>query len=412
MQCSPEHRADRVETTSKPASGIPRRDFVLLPLLSLLTVCFILGASELTARRLFPRSSTTTMDCLVLDDPATGVRGIPNCVTSQKTYEDIRPVTYRLNSRGHRAGKELTPKPAGTFRIVMVGSSIAEGVRVPVEQTFATLLPEELSRETGRKVDLYNEGQIYGVPHRVDLAFQDALDAQPDLVLWIITTYDLQFVTLTDAPWAAPHSRRPPPAEQQRQSQSHGTISHLWSVAMSALDRSRTALMLRHAIYKSQTQYVNSFLMQGDGAAFLRSRLDASARLKLNQFEGYFADVSRRAQHAGVPLVVAVVPQGAQATMISMGTWPAGSDPFKLGREVRSIVERHGETYVDVLQGYRQVVNAQQYFLPVDGHPTARGHLILTRLLANALSGGAVPALASSVNWRTELVKATQLGRR
>jgi len=105
------------------------------------------------------------------------------------------------------------------------------------------------------------------------------------------------------------------------------------------------------------------------------------------------ADMELRAKVAGVPLVIAHAPDRVRAAMISSGEWPAGYDPYNLDRELRSIVESHGGTYIDILPGFRTVPNAEQYYFPVDGHPDSQGHAIISELLARELTKGIAPAL-------------------
>jgi hypothetical protein len=113
----------------------------------------------------------------------------------------------------------------------------------------------------------------------------------------------------------------------------------------------------------------------------------------LHEFDYYVGEIEARARAAGVPLVVVLVPDRAQAAMISMGEWPAGYDPYKLGEEVRTIVVSHGGTYIDILPDFRNIPNPEQYYLPVDGHPNAEGHAIIAGLLARELTSGAIPEL-------------------
>ena len=54
-----------------------------------------------------------------------------------------------------------------------------------------------------------------------------------------------------------------------------------------------------------------------------------------------------------------------------------------------------GGTYVDVLSGFRSIPNPEQNYMPVDGHPTAAGHAMISGVLAQALTSGAAPALSS-----------------
>jgi hypothetical protein len=79
--------------------------------------------------------------------------------------------------------------------------------------------------------------------------------------------------------------------------------------------------------------------------------------------------------------------------MISMKEWPEGYDPYRLGNEIRSIVVSKGGTYVDILRAYRNIPNPEQGYFPVDGHANADGHALISHLLADALTDGAVPIL-------------------
>lgn len=101
----------------------------------------------------------------------------------------------------------------------------------------------------------------------------------------------------------------------------------------------------------------------------------------------------QHAPHRAMHRPAVYVPNRAQAAMISMGKWAAGYDPYKFGEELRAIITRHGGTYIDILPGFRSLPNPGQYYFPVDGHPDARGHAIISGFLAREITSGAVPAL-------------------
>src|ERR1700728_382898 len=335
---------------------LPRRDWIVLPMLSLVTIFVMVGSAELFARRMFTYSSTGIKDCTAFNNPSTGPHGIPNCVSWEKAYEN-QPVEYRMNS-GHRAGMEFGPKPPGTYRIVISGSSIAMGYGVESEKTFGALLPGEISRRTGRRVELLNEAFVGsgGVALRLD----EALAAKPDLILWILAPWDI--------------------------GQGSATVNHVQETESSiekTFDLSRTALLLRHFLFESQSQFVKSYLMGDDEeTGFLKVTPSAEWSKRLRQFCGAAAEDEARAKVVGLPLVAVLVPNRAQAAMISMGEWPAGYDPYKLDDEVRSIISRHGGTYIDILSEFSNIPNAEQYYFLVDGQPNARGQAILSPLVA------------------------------
>ena len=309
-------------------------------------------------------------------------------------------VEYRFNSQGHRAGMEAAPKPPGVFRIVMVGTSFATGLRVPFQQTFAALLPAELSRRTGRSVDLYNEAIPTKLPVFIARNFDEVLNPKPDLILWVITRGDVQTLPSTaEAVEAKPSASQNWLEKSWRRINPHYSSEPLAKGIGDLLGNSRAAFMLRHEMFQSQNQYVRSYLIGEDSEmGYLRIHPTAEWQARLRQFDRDTADLESKAQAAGVPMVGVFLPRGPQAAMISMHEWPPDDDPYKLDREVRDIVIAHGGYYIDILQDFRNLPDPEKYFFPVEGHPNAQGHKVLTQMIANQLTDGVVPALKASVS--------------
>jgi hypothetical protein len=170
-------------------------------------------------------------------------------------------------------------------------------------------------------------------------------------------------------------------------------VNELWQNELHDLARTAPATLLLHYLYESRSQYLKNFLAAGDPAGFLQVQPSAKWQSRLVYFESDAAEIERQAKSEGVPLVVTLVPDRAQAAMISMGEWPAGFDPYKLDNELRLIIERGGGTYVDILPDYRTSTAPEQGYFPVDGHPNADGHALIARFLAKELTSGVIPAL-------------------
>lgn len=375
-----------------------RRDWFLFPAISLLTLVLLLTPVEWISRRLFSGSRENALGCMVLNDP-TGVRAVPNCVCTYKIPE-ADPVQYRFNNCGYRAGIECGPKPTNTFRIVLIGTSMAEGLHVPWERTFAALLPRELSQETGQRVDLFDEALEWETPHRIDLHFGDILIPQPDMILWTVTKWDVENASLVEPPRAM-FARKTLSGARLARALDHVRAELQDKTFIAVLkDGSRhvfgfllpgTSFMVEHLLATSPDEYLEHYLASDDETAFLDAEPGVKWRSQLRQFEYYAADIEMHARRAGIPLVAAVLPTRAEATLISIGQWPKGLDPYKFGEEVRSIVERHGGKYVDVLHAFSDVPDNDQFYYPVDGHPNAGGQALFAKLLAKELSQTVFP---------------------
>jgi hypothetical protein len=378
-----------------PAS---QRDWILLPLICVSTVVVLAVSTELTARQFFGASSTKIASCLVLDDTAHGIRGIPNSVCHDKEPESGL-VEYKFDCSGYRVGIECRARPEGTYRIVMVGSSMALGQSVPIEQTFGALLPQELSRRTGRNIELYNYGMAYGFPRNVGLRLDDVLAAKPDLILWVWTSLDVKLASYMPSDSGATAAAASQSGIVDLVKSTIRTEIH--ELGGPPLHATATALNHFFTKYKAPKQFIQSYLdippggegIWDSGPGALKAELSPEWKAYLTGAENSAAAVWERATRAGVPIVATMVPNRAHAAMISLGEWPEGYDPFVLSNNLRSIITRLGGQYVDILPDFRAIPHAEQYYPPLGGHPDAALHAIIAGMLAEELTTGAIPAL-------------------
>jgi hypothetical protein len=374
---------------------LPRRDWILLPLISVATVVILAASTELAARHVFNDTKTLLADCMVLDDPTTGPRVIPNSVCRDKSPES-KIAEYKFDSCGFREGVACGPKSPGTYRIVVVGSSSVLGQHVQGQETFASLLPQELARRTHLKIDGFNAGMGWGFPPTVPMRMNQILASNPDLILWAVSAGDIEgAAVITQVTTAEKQQQTQKLSEKAWMRVKQAFNSSSISGALPELfDRTRTSVALRHLLFLSQSQHIKSTLSGSDlDLGFLRADFSPDWQDHLRHFDLDFVVVSERARRAGVPLVVTFTPYSTQAAMISVGEWPYAFDPYKLDNEVRKIVERRGGTYLDILPQYRTIPNPEEGYFPVDGHANPSGHALLARLLANALTNGTVAPL-------------------
>ncbi len=98
----------------------------------------------------------------------------------------------RINSEGLRDREHTKAKPAGTFRIALLGDSYSEALQVAVEESYWALLEKKLqdcSAFDGRKIEIINFGVSgYGTGQELLTWRERVWDYSPDLVMLQITT--------------------------------------------------------------------------------------------------------------------------------------------------------------------------------------------------------------------------------
>lgn len=103
-------------------------------------------------------------------------------------FYELRPGAtrelYSINSQGFRDHECSEQKPAGTFRIVVLGDSIAWGHMLPLDQTFAKQLEARLNAKFDHKFEVLNFGVSgYSTQQEVELYRVRASRFHPDLVI-------------------------------------------------------------------------------------------------------------------------------------------------------------------------------------------------------------------------------------
>ena len=158
-------------------SPLPRRDYILLPLLSFLTIVLMFAASEMFTRLFWVQHKS--FNC-VIEDPVEGDRFKPNCTERTKLVEGPW-VTYSYNDCGYRSITSCGPKPAGAIRIAITGSSMSQALHVPYEDTFFDRASRELASRCGRPVDVQNLGVPGLSPTTHIVAFRKPCRSSPTL---------------------------------------------------------------------------------------------------------------------------------------------------------------------------------------------------------------------------------------
>jgi hypothetical protein len=347
---------------------------------------------------------------------------VANCDYSGKDLE-TQPTAYHFNKQGFRSNVDFGPKPPGIYRIVLVGSSVGVAAGTPIEKTIASALPAELSKRVGRRVELYNEAisGVPGLPQSLALRLNEVLATKPDLVLWVLTRWDIKDIS-DPIPVAPEAPQKPSALASSRQALRDHLAEHRFPDAASDLLRtsrsalvasknllldSRSAFLLQHYLYEIPNVYVKYSISGPDEfAGYLKAETSDAWKSRLQIFQSDLARTQTQVRDAGATLAVVLVPSRPQAAMISMGEWPEGVDPFKLNDQLRSIVIGQSAVYVDVFPAFRQIHDSDRYYFPVDGHPTPEGQVLISNLIADQLGNGSVPALRAANSSERALVEA------
>lgn len=99
--------------------------------------------------------------------------------------------TVSFNSVGMRDREHPIPKPAGVFRVLLLGDSFMEALQVPFEESFPFLLQQNLARQTGKQVEVVNAGVSgWGTDDELRYLTSYGLQYQPDLVVVAMTIHN------------------------------------------------------------------------------------------------------------------------------------------------------------------------------------------------------------------------------
>jgi len=369
-----------VVPTTAVGRALPRRDYIILPLISLLTVLVLLAASEVCARIFWPAQPANS--CLVLD-AVDGNRYKTNCTSRSKIAEGPW-TTSNYNECGYFSVTSCKTKPANAVRIVILGSSIGQGIRVPYEQTFFSLASTGLNRMCSRSIDVQNlcvEG-LY--PIQVLRRLGAAVELKPDVVLFILCPGDV-----AEAEALAERKDVPAPAKAAPNSPSVLVRCKTWLKRMSL--ESRAMLLAQHFLLQNKDVLLRLHLAFGDK---IEQPHAPGWQQRFADFDRIVGRMAGQLRSEGVPLILVSVPSRPQAAMLGLRQLPPNVDPFAFGRQVDMIAAKHGAGYVDISEVFSHIPDSENLFYVVDGHPTAEGQKIIAQYVEQKLLDGSVPAFS------------------
>jgi hypothetical protein len=367
--------------TSPPISDsaqLPKRDYFILPALSLLTILVMLAACELLARMIWVEDDIEP--CRV-HDMMKGDRFKANCSFRSKNAEGVW-TAYDFNECGYRSATSCAPKPPGSVRIVAIGSSTSEAKYVAYQDTFIFRAASDLSRACGRTVDVQNLGVPSLSPTFTSLRIQEALALQPEVVVYPLAPYDVEHETTLEDLAALPQTGNgvaPRSSPLQRLDE--------------ILVQSRSVLAAQHFLFQNKETYLQIFMKYGE-TDYLRRPFTPAWRKHFFDLDSALGDMSTQMHAAGVPFVIIPIPSRAEAALLSSSQLPPNVNPYAFGREVESLATKHDVAFVDLMGPFSQIPHAETLYYVVNGHPAAGAEAVIGQYLAQKLQDGSVPAFS------------------
>lgn len=121
-------------------------------------------------------------------DPELGFRHMCN---KKITWRSEGFATSYFDKEGLRESGITVAKPAGTYRVALLGDSLTESLQVPVEESFGYKIEKKLSDELGRPVQVINFGTSgYSTVQEYLQLKKQVLKFNPDLVLLCYNSRD------------------------------------------------------------------------------------------------------------------------------------------------------------------------------------------------------------------------------
>lgn len=382
----PDPAAEKTDAGVERA-GLARRDYVLLPLLSLFTVLAMFAAAECATRLIWREGGR---DVCSSYDPLTGYREKPNCTAVMKIPESGW-VAHTFNNCGYRTAAACGPKPAGTIRVALLGSSIAEGYMVPYADTFAAQASDLLSRYCHRRVEFQNLAAEGSEPIYAYHRLNEALGLQPNAVLFAINPYDVE-QHIDRKLLASRNSGRP----MKRVSSAPAVKENAVQKIEDLLHQSRTMIVAQHFMLQDRDLSLRLYAAAGgDHTAFLDVPFPEAWQKRFADIDVLLGDMAAKTRVAGVPLVLLGIPERAEAAMLNAPDLPAGVDPNAFDRKLSQMAAQHGIVYLDVFDDFKRADHVEQLFYPVDGHLGPEGHVLVGRAIARAFVQAGIPAFSS-----------------
>lgn len=326
---------------------------------------------------------------------------IPNIVCRSKYPE--WDVEFRVNNLGFRDENMTIKKPAGAYRVLLIGDSFIESESVEESKTAAALVEKEIIAETEKRIEVVNMGVMSYSPAVYYRVIKDkGLPLNPDLVIVNVDMSDFQ----NDYAYAKDVDKDGNFRNilfQQQMGQPHvalpsvGSEVKFWLRSNSALyqaaaDRGKQLIRKVKKIPEPTVFLAND--LSSDPHYITRSEENASNPEAWKEISANLIKIRDLLKQEKTPLIVTIYPYGHQA---GENEWAKGRvrNGFELGRIYPAIAadllvefgNRNGIRVVNFVPDIKKAAGAEADFLyyPQDGHFTGKGHRVMADKLKEVI---------------------------
>ena len=280
----------------------------------------------------------------------------------------VRSIDVKTNSLGMRAREVPFEPPADTWRILVVGDSVAFGEGLPVEQAFPALLEARLRADTQRPVEVLSGG-VEGYNTLSELAFfrDVGVKLHPGTLVIAFSLNDWDRAPAIDPRGFL--TRDPNPQRKL----SLIERSELLPVVLVAITEAYKRLRRRRDTTPADPRGFSPFDLY---VSSVRKAFWASPRGEgLAELEAGLSGFAEEARQRRLQVVVAILPDGDQLH----------TDKPDLNPQVnaRALCERFHLPSIDLYPAFRESPEWPLFFDIM--HPNAAGHAIIARQLAGYL---------------------------
>jgi lysophospholipase L1-like esterase len=313
-------------------------------------------------------------------DPLLNYRNKPNCEYEFKITERDTPVKHQFNECGFRADNACLTRNPDTVRIVGIGDSFTLGASTEYSKTYLKVAESELKSKLSSGIEVINGGVSgWGIV---------------DYSIWldeILLKHDPQVVTIGLLPNDIFDLTE---REVKRMDRSIGKESLglapdkvLWWRIKKQLEKSMFVNFVAHLFLSNDTFYSIVYRARAKTEdSYLKKTYSEVWRKKIQLTEQILSSMVKRANDKSAKLVVILIPQRAQAMLVSHPDTSPLLDIKKFPEEIKIIGRKLSISVIDFLTVLETHAKPTSLYYPLDGHLTPVGQVILGRFVSKELS--------------------------